>query len=255
MQTISQDIKIVFAGTALLLCIFGFVFFFVIAYNRRYRKYEAEKADILKRFAMEKLQAQLEIREQTLKNISGEIHDNIGQILSLAGLQLSTIPTTEKERLDQGIDLIDKAIEDLRDISKSLDPDRVQAVGIIESIGHELNLLEKTGKYTTEFSAEADFIYLSADKTIILYRIVQETLNNIIKHAQANHINITVTGSEQENILAIHDNGCGFELSTDSKKGLGLKNITNRAAMIGGKAAITSILNKGTSIVLNIPRQ
>lgn len=255
MQGLSNDIIIVLAGTLFLICIFGFVFFFVIAYNRRYRKYETEKAEIIKRFAMEKLQAQLEIKEQTLKNISGEIHDNIGQILSLVGLQLSSISTDDEEKLENTINLLDKAIEDLRDLSKSMDSDRVIAIGIVEAITHELYQLEKTGKYTTTLSVEADIDTLSADKTIILYRIIQEVINNIIKHSKADAVGIRISGTEQESFIAISDNGIGFENEIRKKNGLGLTNILNRATLIGGNASIESFLNKGTTIKLNIPKK
>ena len=232
MQTISGDITIVLAGTFLLLCIFGFVFFFVIIYNKRHREYQLEKTEILKRFELEKLQSQLEIQEQTLKNISGEIHDNIGQILSLVGLQLNTLPTTDEEKLENTIELLDKAICDLRDLSKSLDTDRISNIGIIEALRYDLSLLEKTGKYKTSISIETDYTSLPAGKGIILYRIIQEVINNIIKHSKADTIAIRIHGNVDYDALTITDN----------------------AALIGGKATIESVLNQGTSITFTIPK-
>jgi len=255
MQTVSGDVIMVVSLTVLLLCIFGFVFFFVISYNKRYREYEAEKAEIIKRLSLEKLQSQLEIQEQTLKNISGEIHDNIGQILSLVGLQLSTIPTTDEEKLDQTIDLLDKAIQDLRDLSKSLDTERIGNIGVVEAVKHDLYLLEKTGKYKTNISIETDYSPLPKDKRIILYRIIQEAINNIIKHSKADTVNFRIYGDEYSCSLSITDNGIGFEsTSSDGNRGLGLNNITNRAALIGGKITIDSKLNEGTSITFSIPK-
>jgi signal transduction histidine kinase len=254
MQGVSGDIIIVAAGTLLLLCIFGFVFFFVIAYNKRYRQYEEEKAELLRLFEMEKLNAQLEIQEQTLKHISGEIHDNIGQILSLVGLQLSTLPTTNEGKREHTTELLNKAIGDLRDLSKSLDTDRITSIGIVEAVTYELQLLEKTGKYKTNIETEGDFEELTADKTIILYRIIQEVINNIIKHAKANTVSIYIGGNKIESFCTIRDNGVGFVSEELNNKGLGLKNITTRASLVGGKATIDSIPNEGTVITFSIPK-
>ena len=255
MQGIGGDIIIILAGTFLLLCIFGFIFFFVIVYNKRYRKYEAEKVEMRKQFELEKLQSQLEIQEQTLKNISGEIHDNIGQILSLVGLQISTIPTNKPEKIDQTSELLDRAIEDLRNLSKRLDTDRITSIGIIEAITHEMKVIERTGKFATELSIEADFEMLSPDKTIILYRIIQEILNNIIKHSKATKISIQLKDNDREDVLIIEDNGIGFDMKAMEGKGLGLNNIVNRAKLIGGNATINSSINNGTSITFKIPKK
>jgi signal transduction histidine kinase len=254
MQTINGDVIIVVAGTVLLRCIFGFVFFFVIAYNNRYRKNEAEKAEIIKRLNVEKLQSQVEIQEQTFKNISGEIHDNIGQILSLVGLQLSTIATTDEEKLDNTIDLLDKAIQDLRDLSKSLDTDRVDVIGIVEAVKHDLLLLEKTGKYKTSFTIETDYTPLPSNKRIIFYRIIQEVINNIIKHAKADTVSVRIHGDELVDLVTIADNGIGFVQDKLKEKGLGLSNIASRAALIGGQVTIDSVLNQGTSITFALPK-
>ncbi len=254
MHGISGDIIIVAAGTLLLLCIFGFVFFFVIAYNKRYRLYEEEKAELLRKFELEKLNSQLEIQEQTLKHISGEIHDNIGQILSLVGLQLSTLPTSNEEKREHTTELLNKAIGDLRSLSKSLDTDRITSIGIVEAVDYELQLLEKTGNYKTNLQIEGDFEELTPDKTIILYRIVQEVINNIIKHAKADSVSIFIGGNKTESFFTIKDNGVGFIAGELINKGLGLKNIINRASLVGGSAKIDSLLNEGTTITFNIPK-
>ena len=254
MQGVSGDIIIVAAGTLLLLCIFGFVFFFVIAYNKRYRQYEEEKAELLRLFEMEKLNAQLEIQEQTLKHISGEIHDNIGQILSLVGLQLSTLPTTNEGKREHTTELLNKAIGDLRDLSKSLDTDRITSIGIVEAVTYELQLLEKTGKYKTNIETEGDFEELTADKTIILYRIIQEVINNIIKHSKADTVSIYIGGNNLESFCTMRDKGVGFVSEELNNKGLGLKNIITRASLVGGKANIDSIPNEGTVITFSIPK-
>ncbi len=255
MQIITSDIIIVIAGTFLLFLIFGFIIYFVIVYNKRYLKNEAEKAELIKSFELGKLNSQLEIQEQTLKNISGEIHDNIGQVLSLAGLQISTINTEEKKKVEYARELIDKAITDLRDLSKSMDKDRINSIGLTAALEHELNILEKTGKYSTSFIVNDDIEFLSEDASIILFRIIQEIINNIIKHSIANQVNITINSYLDDIQLIITDNGIGFDLTKVSTNGQGMNNINNRAKLIGGKISINSGINKGTTITISIPKR
>jgi signal transduction histidine kinase len=191
------------------------------------------------------LQTRLEIQEQTLRTLSQEIHDNIGQALSLVSLNLNTISTSEPEKLALTHDLIDRAIQDLRDLSKSLNPERVVQVGITEAIQHELRNLEKTGKFKTTFNEAEESFSLSSEKEIVLYRMIQETINNIIKHAKASQIDVTI----DKDHISISDNGVGFDVSNTPSSGIGLGNIYQRASMIGIKASIKSSPGNGTCII------
>jgi two-component system NarL family sensor kinase len=256
MQTLAEDIKIVFGGTLFLLSLFGFIFLLVINYNRRYRKNEEEKQELIKKFEKETLQSQIEIQEETLSYVSGEIHENVCQILVLANLQLESVEEIDKQEVAAPFKNINRAIEDLRALSKRLNSDNVNAIGIIEAIQNELSELEKSKKYITQFSLESDFTLLARDKTTILYRIIQEVLKNIIKHAKANNVSVVIGENNFEEFIKITDNGIGFNLpDIDSRKGLGLTNIFNRAKLIGGEATITSELNKGTTFIFKIHKK
>ena len=190
------------------------------------------------------LQTRLEIQEQTLRTLSQEIHDNIGQALSLASLNLNTISTTEPEKLNHTNELVDRAIQDLRDLSKSLNPERVGQVGIAEAIQHELRNLEKTGKFKTSFIEGEESFSLSKEKEIVLYRMVQETINNIIKHSKADLVEVVI----DNNRIVVSDNGIGFDVSNAPASGIGLGNIYQRAAMIGIHASINSSPGNGTTV-------
>ena len=193
------------------------------------------------------LKSQIEIQEQTLQHISREIHDNIGQVLSLVSLNLNTITTFDKDKLKFTNGLVTKAIDDLRGLSKSLNPDRVQMIGITESIKTELDQLERTGRFETKLTIEKDLNEISPEKTIILYRMIQEVLNNIIKHSHATKVTISVNCDEGDDIISITDNGSGFDTEGNSS-GLGLQNLKQRAAMINAALTINSKINEGTSV-------
>src|ERR1700744_5628828 len=176
----------------------GFFILVLVAYiNQRKKKHIEEKKTMQLNFQQELLRTQLEIQEQTLKNISQEIHDNIGQVLSLAKLHLATADLNKADVLQQKIEdsrkLVAKAIQDLRDLSKSMNTEYLADVGLARSIEYELELIKKTGSFETRFIQEGSGYSLGNQKELILFRILQEVISNIIKHARANLITVEVT--------------------------------------------------------------
>lgn len=232
------------------------IFFFL----RRQRKYKMEKEEMRNRFEQTLLKTQLEIQEHTFNYISQEIHDNIGQILSLVRINLNVLaenlPDIHFEKTDE---LLGKVIRDLRTLSHNLNSNRLQEIGIVESLKSLLQQLEKTGKYSTEFNAPNNALsFVNKDNSLILYRMVQEVLNNIIKHAQASKIVIDIEAKgQQSHLLKISDNGRGFDTSKlqENKTGIGLQNIFTRAKMINSLVNIKSSELEGTTIVFEINNQ
>jgi signal transduction histidine kinase len=196
------------------------------------------------------LQSQIEIQEHTLRSISHEIHDNIGQILSLVSLNLNTISSPEKVKLDTTNELVNKAITDLRSLSKSLNPEMVQQIGLRESLSKDLAYLQSSGKYETCLHVADDFPEFAQDKTIIIYRIIQEIINNCIKHAKATAINVYLFTNGHTASITVEDNGIGFDFGGSASSGLGLQTIQFRAAILGASITINSKIGKGTTIVL-----
>ena len=154
-----------------------------------------EKEEMKNTFQKTLLQTQLEIQEQTLKNISQEIHDNVGQVLTLAKLNLATTTVADEaasEKIKTSQQLIGKAIQDLRDLSRSLNTDYVEEMGLVRSVEYELELLQKTGTIATELNIEGKIIKFNKHTELILFRIVQETIHNIMKHAEAKKISASI---------------------------------------------------------------
>lgn len=237
-----------------------FVVFMLFSIQRR-RKLMAEKKRREAAFHQEILQTQLEIQEQTLKTISEEIHDNIGQVLSLAKLKLNTIDFQKQEMLIEKIadskNLVSKAIHDLRDLSRSLNTDNIASIGLIAAIGHELEIIRKSN-YATIFDVKGEAVKADPQKELIVFRIVQESLNNIIKHAEAKRIKVTAEYSGNRLLLTISDDGKGMEAdfpdaSKNNNKSLGIRNMRNRAKVIGAFFSIESKPGWGMSVKLEIP--
>jgi signal transduction histidine kinase len=225
--------------------------------HRRRIIHQKEVVDLKVQYEQTILQSQLEIQEQTFKNISQEIHDNIGQVLSLAKLNLNTIPNPENaEKIALTEELLGKAIADLRDLSKSLNSEKITDIGICEAIKQELGVVEKASSshIKTTFFCDDHEIALSNEKTIIAFRMMQEILNNIIKHAKATSITVDMVREAKAIIINIADNGIGFdpEKLKGTETGIGLKSIQQRCKLINAECSIHSAPGRGTSVQIRL---
>ncbi|HMG69410.1 MAG TPA: ATP-binding protein [Chitinophagaceae bacterium] len=259
MQDNYQEVTIIVIAGAILFVVFAGVIIFFIFLNQK-KKFQHSK-DILtinEKFKAEILNAQLEIQEQTFNHISQEIHDNVGQILSLAKVQINIMNESEdmnREMLNEVKQNIGKAMIDLRDIAKSLNSDHIRALNIHSAVSNEAARLNKSGIVHVDVLMEGAERKINEQRKLILFRIIQEGMQNIIKHAGASDVSITfqyLPGSLQ---TIIKDNGKGFDLENAPQNygGLGLANIKNRSSLIGATSNIESFIGKGTTITINIP--
>ena len=240
-----------------------FIVSFIFTYQKRKVRTVQEIFMLKESFTRTLLQSQLEIQEQTLKNISQEIHDNIGQALSLVKLNLFTIDPSVPESLTTKLEdtkkLVSQAIRDLRDLSHSMNTDFVAEKGLVQSIGYELEMISKASKVHTLFDISGTVFRLNKKIELIIFRIVQEVLNNIIKHANATSIQVKIDFETDIVELQIKDNGQGMDLSPLNQHpagdGLGIRNMHNRAKMIGGVFEMHSTLNVGTLVKISLPKE
>ena len=252
-STIIWAIAAIFIGLAL------FIILFTILFTRRKNKLIKDKLRMQSEFQQTLLQAQIEIQEQTLKTISQEIHDNIGQVLSLAKLNLNTFEKTEnitnQTKIDNTKQLVSKAIVDLRHLSRSMYGDQLQELGLPAAIDNELTILQNTKQYKTQLEVKGDVYKMEPQKETIIYRMVQEAINNCIKHARAKKIIVNLLYESDNFSLNIQDDGIGFDPKALSAltNGMGLKSMQNRASMIGGACTIQTEINKGTMISFSLP--
>ena len=197
------------------------------------------------------LQSKLEIQEQTFHDISQELHDNIGQVLSLVSINLNTLKApgeAERFKMDE---LLGKALPDLRNLSHSLDADYIRNNGWTGLVVKLMNSLQNTGKFTTHLHIDDDLPPLGTEKPIILFRMIQEVINNIIKHAEANTIFLNAKKDTDRLVITIKDNGRGFSENAVSG-GAGLQNLQNRSKMINADLTINSEPGKGTLVTISI---
>jgi signal transduction histidine kinase len=257
MDSLSKEVGIIVIGSVFLMLIALGIIILVFSYQRKQALYLQEKATLKAAFEKEILEAQLEIQELTMKHIAQEIHDNIGQTLGLAKLNLNTLSPDRAaqipEKLANTKELVSKAITDLRTLSKSLHTEAVLSQGLTEAISTELRLIERAGVFQTAFSISGDTCPLDPQKELILFRAVQEALNNAIKHSGADRIEVHLHYTPAELQVAVQDNGKGFiPQASGGDEGSGLRNMRNRAKLIGGSFHIES-REPGTQVRLHLP--
>jgi signal transduction histidine kinase len=247
--------------TIILIVLVSFIIIFAISFQRRQLKHKQEKATLKAQYDQEILKSQLEVQNATLQNVGRELHDNIGQLLSVAQINLNVLEesqTDDEGYLKQTNEVISQSIAELRALTKSLDGDFVQDFGLEQSLSHELQRIRKTRKFETEISIHGDKKTLGYEKEIVLFRVSQEILNNALKHSKAKNLTILIQYSPQSFQLIIADDGLGFDLQSINQQemslsGAGIRNIQRRIALIGGTIDIDSKLNTGTKISINLP--
>ncbi len=218
-----------------------------------------EKVEMKHFFAAELLKTQMEVKEHTLETIGADLHDNVGQLLSLAALTLNAIdprniPEDDMLRINDAVTLTKNSIEEMRLLGKLMQGEQLITSGLVEAIGFEMEYIRKLGVYEVELAiGEGLKPLLDLDRELILFRIMQETLNNVIKHASAKKITISLKTVDNDMILQIADDGKGFDVEAKEGKGMGLPNIRKRANIIGAHVLISSLIGKGTTVELNVP--
>jgi two-component system, NarL family, sensor kinase len=226
----------------------------IVRYQNRLKKHQAEIIE----FKQEALKAELEIKEQTMNDISYEIHNNLGQILSLVKLNLATmIQQQDFQKLTFSYELVGQAIEDLRNLSKLLSSDYIARLDFIQEVNTRVENCQKSG-LSAQLSILGVEKPLQIGQKYIVLRMIQEILNNSIKHSQADEIKLLIYYKTDYLYITIQDNGIGFDTSTHHQpknNGLGLQSLSQRAKSLGGNISIESQLQKGTTVELSIPLQ
>ena len=244
--------------TVLILLLITFITVIIYRYQQKQNAYYKSIEELKVEHENARLHARLEMQEQTFQDISRDIHDNIGQKLTLAKLYLNTLGNHDAYKaslqINDAVKMISESINDLSDISRSLSSELVRNNGLIKALEFEKGQLEKSGLYSIEFSVSGETVFMETENELMLFRIAQEALNNVVKHSNANTISIRLHYDKQQLKFDIHDNGRGFVVDREiGERGTGLTNMARRAKMLNGNCAIDSIPGKGTRIKIEIP--
>lgn len=252
-----QVIIAIIAGTLVLLILGSFIFYFLFLYQRRHNRYVEEVDQMKTQYEQELLKTQLDIQELTLSHISQEIHDNIGQMLTVVKVQLGSIETSDNvllEKLDTSFQILTRTIQDLRNLSRNLNTDYISEKGLVHCLTEELSVIEKSGILQVRFQIQGEGSIQNPHWELIVFRILQELVNNAIKHAHCTSLSITANYLPERLDLIVSDNGIGFDAAAAvASNSIGLRSIRKRVEVLGGQLTIQSAPGEGSSIYLSLP--
>lgn len=255
MDSLSQEIVIIIIGSSFFLLVAVGVIILVLVYQKKQLRYLLEKKELSNLFQKELMKTKLETQEQTLTQLSAELHDNVGQLLSSSKLLIGVAgrdAATSPESLRMADDTISKAIYELRNLSKSLNTEWLEKFSFIENMDAEAVRINASGDLQVSLSYPMT-LNLTSEKQMMLFRMAQEAMQNAIKHGKASQIRINVIEAERGIEMVVDDNGKGFDAGDPKKQGIGMTNIQHRAQLMGGVASWRST-DKGTRLFIQLVR-
>ena len=209
------------------------------------------------RFREELLLVQLEIQEQAIKNVSHEFHDMIGQEMSLIKLNLNTIdasnPADVENKIAVSKDLLSKTITDLRNLTKTMNIESIIGKGLYKAIGGEIERINQATGIRPHLFAKDEPPKMDPEKELILFRIIQELLQNIARRASAKNIYFATDVNHKNFMLSISDDGKEIEPAVVNEFKITNTNIQDRARLIDAGLYFETIKEKGTVISIRLP--
>jgi len=205
------------------------------------------------------------VREEERLNLAREIHDSLAQLLVALKIQMGLFKKKISNKneainleevlseMEQLIILVDDANKSARSILTGLRPEQLDVLGFVEAVGAHIRIFEQTHHIKCSFKNKVFDLNILPDQALAFFRILQESLNNIIKHAMATKVTVLLTNVAGKLVLEISDNGIGFDVNHKGRiDAYGLIGMKERIKILGGNLDITSILGKGTMIKVQI---
>jgi signal transduction histidine kinase len=247
-------VQVVVVITTILLAVAVFILLYVRLYNQRSKKHLEEKTEMVTEFEKQLRASQVEVQENTYSTLAKELHDNVGQLLSsakmLLGLTERTLGTPPDTLLTAN-ETIGQAIKELRSLSKALDKEWLEQFNFIDNLATEIARIN-AGEIVSASLTHTHDIQLRSGEQIMLFRVVQEAIQNAIKHAHPKHIDILLAADEQKLSISIADDGSGFD-SPALNSGMGIGNMIHRVNLLGGTINWQSKPGHGTTVNISLP--
>ena len=256
-----KDIDILIIVTTVILLILCFtVIIFFLYFQKKKIAYILSERETQQRYDEEITKSKIEINEQALQNISWEIHDNVGQLLSVAKMQLNmvqmSLPQKHQKQINETGEIIGKSLQELRGLAKSLNPETIKNKGLIESIALEIDRFNRLNFINAVLKISDEPYSLINEKEIILFRILQEFCNNSLKYSKAENLIIELIYKPSCLEVIIEDDGIGFDMNdTTNHGGIGLMNMKSRTKLIGATFEMKSEVNLGTKLYISCPKE
>jgi two-component system, NarL family, sensor kinase len=255
----SYDFLLIFSvATVGMLILAGAIILFIVFYQKKMIKEQMKRQALVFEYQQKMMQAEMESQESERRRLAADLHDSIGGMLSTIRVGLSSLARTlpDPKSIDEAKLMLDDTISSVRRISRDLMPSTLERFGFLNAIRELCERFEGTSKIEIKFSEPDEIPEMDKQRQLMLFRIIQELLNNAIKHSNAKRIDVTIL-NDQGMYVSVEDDGVGFDPTIEMKenqngKGLGLFNIENRARLLGGKLEYPKPV-KGSKTVLRIP--
>lgn len=247
----TSDITVIIVlGASILFVLFMSMGFLLVLNSTRRIRHRAELAELHLQRDQEVMAAEREATQHTLREVGRELHDNVGQLLTVAQMGLNTVleEAASDPRLSASRDALDQGVEEVRRLGHSLNSDLWQQRSLVDAISAEAERVERVGRVAAHVIVKGPIPELSPDTCTILFRVFQEVVNNALKHSGADILTITLSGTPAFR-LTIADNGKGFDHEHTNGNG-GLVNIQRRCALVGFRAQCTTAPGAGCTWTL-----
>lgn len=247
-----SSLEILILVMILLLLLSVVIVFLFLVFQKKKNFLIRKQLEEKEQFDKEIVDLQSEIQEQTMRNISWELHDNIGQMLTLAKIQVQNMPVnsgTEELR-----STLKNSLEEVRALSKSLNPDFIRSIDLIQALQLEIERFNRMKYINAELRISGTQFRLEETIETVLFRILQEFFANTLKHSRATELTVDVIYGDGQIQITAKDNRKGFIIKKEEGKGIGLMNIERRGKMINAEIMFSSELGKGSEIQITYPK-
>lgn len=208
---------------------------------------------------LELTQAIMDGEETERARLAKELHDGIGGLMSMVKLRFAKIRQTaaglqQEEDFDKALELLNTASQDIRKISHALMPSALERLGLTEATAQFCHAMESSSRMEIDFQHYGLEERLPQRFELLVYRIIQELLNNIVKYAEAGDVLVQISRHDNQLSITVEDDGKGFDVNIIRQKdGIGLHSMQQRIALLGGRMDIDSAIGKGTSVNIELP--
>lgn len=255
---VSQFAIIFSLATVGMMVLAGFIILFVVFYQKKMIEEQLKRQQLELEFQQKMMEATLESEENERRRLAGDLHDSVGGMLSTIRVGLTTIAKRlpDPQLIEQSKQMLDDTLSSVRRISLDLMPSTLEKFGLIPALRELCERFQATSLIPIHFSEGGELRTIDTKRALKIFRIVQELINNAIKHAQASVINVALYAEEQLRIT-VEDDGVGFypSVKTDTQdgSGLGLYNMENRTRLLNAKLDFGMQSKKGSKITLIVP--
>ena len=257
MLPVKQDLFVAVIFISLLITIMGLVIVAaVISYKKKQDAYLHQLKLMKEDYDKQLMWSQIEMQEEAFAHLGQELHDDIGQLLSSTKLLINVTQRNLKEipdTLNTAEATLSTAIHHLRALSKSFSRQWLDRFSLVENLKAEVERINSSRAIEVKFTHEAAPLPLQAEPQIILFRIIQEAIQNCIKHARPRMIDISIKQAAQQLQLTIADDGAGFNRTGAPATGMGIRNMQHRTRLLGGHIRWEVIPAGGTAVLITLP--